>query len=103
MAPTQKAKRLLARMAAIERMERGTLCRMGERPHYNLQAWHNGKNQVRYVRKEELQDLKDALAGHRQFWELAQAYAEEIIQQTRREHRRRFPKKAKRKPKTRPR
>ena len=93
MTQSPKAKRILTRIAAIERMERGTLCRMGERPHYNLQAWHNGKNEVRYVRNEERQDLQKALAGHRQFWKLAQAYADEIIQQTRRELKRRHPKK----------
>lgn len=96
MSQSKQAKRLLEAMAAIVRMERGKLCRMADRPHYNLQAWHNGKNEVRYVREEELDDLRKALTGYQRFWKLAQAYADEIINQTRREHQKRFPTKAKR-------
>src|SRR6056297_828389 len=41
---TKKMQRLLERMAAIERMERGKVCQMGGRPHYNHQTWQDGKN-----------------------------------------------------------
>lgn len=94
MTQSKKAKALLESMGAIARMERGKLCRMGDRPHYNLQAWHNGKNEVRYVRNDEILDLRQALAGHERFWKLAQAYADELIKQTRR-HDKRFPNKRK--------
>ncbi len=39
MKPTRKMQRLLERMAAIERMERGKICPMAGRPHYNHQTW----------------------------------------------------------------
>ncbi len=96
MTPSRKVQKLLARMSAIERMERGTLCRMAGRAHYNLQAWHKGRNEVRYVRNEELEDLKRAIRGHALYWKLAQEYADLIIQRTRQEHHRRFPKKTNR-------
>ena len=90
---SKKAQRLLARMAAIKRMERGKLCAMAGRPHYNLQAWRGGRNEVRYVRQEELADLKEAIRGHELYWKLAQEYADEIVKQTRKDHQKRHPKK----------
>ncbi len=78
-------------MSAIQRMERGKLCRLTGKNHYNLQAWHNGRNQVRYVRREEIEALQQAIEGYKLFIELAHEYAETIIQQTRREHKKQFP------------
>jgi hypothetical protein len=92
MKPSKKAQKLLARMAAIERMERGKLCKMAGRDYYNLQAWHNGKNEVRYVRQEEREAMQQALDGYALFTKLARQYADEVIKQTRREHRKQFPK-----------
>jgi hypothetical protein len=82
---TKKMKRLLARMADIERMERGKLCRMGGRPHYNHQTWRNGRNEVRYVSKDEVAELKKDIAGYQQFTKLAEQYADEVIRASRRE------------------
>jgi len=82
-------------MSAIERMERGKLCLMPGKNRYNLQAWHNGRNEVRYVREEERKAVEDAVTGYRLFKKLADEYADEIIRQTRREHHKRFPKNAK--------
>ncbi|MCK5862509.1 MAG: hypothetical protein KAH38_08490 [Candidatus Hydrogenedentes bacterium] len=77
-------------MASIERMERGKLCRMAGRSHYNLQAWRKGKNEVRYVRQEEVETLQEAIDGYNLFMTLAQQYADLIITRTRRNHKRRF-------------
>ena len=81
---TTKMKRLLERMAAIGRMERGKLCRMGGRPHYNHQTWRDGRNEVRYVPKDEVEELKKDIAGYQQFVKLAEQYADEVIRLTRR-------------------
>lgn len=78
-------KRLLERMSKIERMERGKLCQMGRRPHYNHQTWRDGRNEVRYVPKEEVAELKKDIAGYQLFAKLAEQYAGEIIGATRRE------------------
>jgi hypothetical protein len=82
---TKKMTRLLERMAAIERMERGKLCRMGGRPHYNHQTWRNGRNEVRYVPKDEVAELKKDIAGYQLFIKLAEEYADEVIRASRRE------------------
>lgn len=95
---TKKMKRLLERMAEIEQMERGKLCRMGGRPHYNHQIWENGKNVVRYVPAKEKEFLQKATDGYRRFMKLAELYADEVIGQTRRERKKAFPSMAKEKP-----
>jgi len=82
----RKTQRLLERMAAIERMERGTLCPMTGRPHYNHQTWQEGRNVVRYVRSEQVAALQKAIDGYNLFRRLAQEYADEIIRRTREEH-----------------
>jgi hypothetical protein len=76
---------LLERMGRIQRMERGKLCRMSGRPHYNHQTWQEGRNVVRYVPTEQVTALQAAIEGYRLFMQLAQQYAEAIIQRTRRE------------------
>jgi hypothetical protein len=88
---SKRAQKLLARMADIERMERGKLCRIPGRKHYNLQAWRNGKNEVRYVPEQQREAVQEAIDGYRLFTRLAEEYADEIIERTRREHNKRFP------------
>ena len=85
---TKKMKRLLERMVEIERMERGKLCQMGGRSHYNHQTWRDGKNEVRYVPKAEVADLKKDIAGYQLFAKLAEQYADEVIRASRRERER---------------
>ncbi len=87
---SRKAETLLKQMARIEQMERGKLCRMAGRPHYNLQVWRNGKNEVRYVRREEVEALQEAIDGYNLFLALAQQYADLIIEKTRQSHKKRF-------------
>ena len=82
---TKKMKRLLDRMAEIERMERGKLCQMGGRPHYNHQTWRDGRNEVRYVPSGEVEELKKDTAGYQLFMKLAEQYADEVIRASRRE------------------
>jgi hypothetical protein len=82
-----RAARLLARMAAIERMERGKVCRLTGRAHYNHQTWRDGRNIVRYVRADQVAALRQAIAGYQRFRKLAEAYADEIIRRTRAERR----------------
>jgi hypothetical protein len=81
---------LLQRIAAIPAMERGQLStysfkeRSGAAgPYYKLQHWHNGQNQTRYIRAEELPAVEAALAGYAQYQRLTEQYAELVIAQTR--------------------
>ena len=85
MKTTKKMKRMLERMASIERMERGKLCQMGGRPHYNHQTWREGRNEVRYVPNDEVAQLKRDIAGYQLFAKLAEQYADEVIRISRRE------------------
>jgi len=85
---TKKMLRLLERMTRIDRMERGKLCQMGARPHYNHQTWRNGKNEVRYVPKDEVEQLRAAIAGYQLFTELAEQYVDEVVRTTRRQRER---------------
>jgi hypothetical protein len=82
---TRKTHNLLERMAAIERMERGTICRMTGRTHYNHQTWQAGRNVVRYVPVAKLVFLQEAIEGYKLFRKLAEEYADEIIRRTRAE------------------
>jgi hypothetical protein len=84
MKTTKKMQRLLERMMGIDRMERGKLCQMGARPHYNHQTWRDGRNEVRYVPKDEVGELEKDIAGYQQFVKLAEQYADEVIRQSRR-------------------
>ena len=92
---TKKMKGLLERMARTARMERGKLCRMGDRPHYNHQTWQDGRNVVHYVPADETDFLQEAINGYEQFKKLSEQYATEVIKQTQRERRQLFPKQAK--------
>lgn len=74
---------LLERMARIERMERGKVCKMAGRAHYNHQTWQSGRNVVRYVPVVKLASLQEAIEGYKLFRKLAEEYADEVIRRTR--------------------
>ena len=69
-------------------MERGKLCQMSGRPHYNHQTWRNGRNEVRYVPKDDVEELNKDIAGYQLFIKLAEQYADEVIRATRRQRER---------------
>ena len=66
-------------------MERGKICKMKGRNNFNHQTWQAGRNIVRYVLREDIQDLEQAISGYTRFMSLAQQYADEIIRLSRRE------------------
>jgi hypothetical protein len=77
---------LLKEIASIQQMERGKLCRMRRAPagnYYNHQTWEQGRNVVHYVPRDQVQNLKQAIAGYQQFLKLTQAYADEVVRRTR--------------------
>jgi hypothetical protein len=77
---------LLKEIASIQQMERGKLCRMRRAPagnYYNHQTWEQGRNVVHYVPRDQVQSLKQAIAGYQQFLKLTQAYADEVVRRTR--------------------
>lgn len=78
-----KAQRLLERIAQIQEMERGKICRMTGRDHFNHQTWDAGRNIVGYVQREDIDDLQQAIDGYALFTELTRQYADEIVRLTR--------------------
>jgi hypothetical protein len=81
---------LLKRIAAITRMERGTLCPLAGRPHYNHQTWQDGRNISRYVRTDEAAALQEAIDGYQRFMKLADQYANLVIRRSRAQRARAF-------------
>jgi len=67
-------------------MERGKLSvikQSASGPFYKLQARQNGKNVTRYVPREQVPAVQQALEGYKQFQALTEQYADEVITQTR--------------------
>ena len=80
--------KLLEQIAHIQRMEPGKLCVMREGPdgpYYNLQCREQGQSVSRYVPREQVAAVAEHTANYREFRTLVEAYAEQIIDQTRRE------------------
>lgn len=77
---------LLQQIAKIQLMERGKLSIIKESasgPFYKLQARENGKNLTRYVPREQVPAVQQALEGYKHFQALTEQYAQELIAQTR--------------------
>ena len=87
MSSTQRRNQILEDMNSITRMERGKLCPLSRGPgsptFYRLQVWHQGKNSTRYVPIDEVPALKEALAQHQRFQDLAAEFADLTITMTR--------------------
>jgi hypothetical protein len=77
---------LLQQMAQIQSMERGKLSVIKESASgafYKLQAREKGQNRTRYVPREQVPAVQEAIDGYKQFQALTEQYAEEVIAQTR--------------------
>ncbi len=77
---------ILQQIAKIQTMERGKLSVIKESstgPFYKLQARENGKNLTRYVPRDQVAAVRDAIAGYKHFESLTQAYAQQVIAKTR--------------------
>jgi len=80
---TKKAQALLEKIAQIQNMERGKICKMTGRNQFNHQTWHKGRNCVRYVRSEDVDLLQEGIDGYTRFTKLVEQYADEIIRLSR--------------------
>ena len=79
---------LLRQIAQIQQMERGTLCvtRHGpEGPYYNHQTWEDGKNVSRYVPRDQVPAVREAMEGYKQFQGLVEQYVQLIVYKSRAE------------------
>lgn len=80
---TNKAQALLKKIAQIQNMERGKICKLTGRSQFNHQTWQNGRNIVRYVRSDDVEQLQEGIDGYAQFTKLVEQYADEIIRLSR--------------------
>lgn len=83
-----KPESLLQQIGQIEQMERGKVCLLRQGPsgpYYNWQAWEQGKNVSRYLPREQVPAVQEAILGYQKFQELTGQYAEQIIARTREE------------------
>jgi hypothetical protein len=83
-----KPAQLFEKIAQIQRMERGklTVMRQGpEGPYYKHQAWENGQNLSRYVSRDQVPAVQQAIDGYQKFQELTEQYAQAVIDKTRTE------------------
>jgi hypothetical protein len=77
---------ILEQIAQIQSMERGKLSvikQSASGPFYKLQAREHGKNVTRYVPREQVPAVQQAIEGYKQFEALTDQYADEVITQTR--------------------
>jgi hypothetical protein len=87
---TLNKQQILQQIAAIPAMERGKLSAYSFKdrsglagPYHKLQYWQAGKNHTRYVPADELPAVETALAGHAQYQQLIEQYAQLVIAETR--------------------
>ena len=77
---------LLQQIANIQTMERGKLSVIKESsagPFYKIQAREQGKNLTRYVPREQVAAVQEAIEGYQRFESLTQQYAQQVIERTR--------------------
>ena len=77
---------LLQQAAQIRQLERGKLSiiRQGpDGPYYNHQCRHDGKNVSRYIPREQVPAVQEAIEGYQKFTGLIDQYVEQIVEQTR--------------------
>lgn len=77
---------ILQKIAQIQTMERGKLSIISEGPSgpfYKIQAHEDGQNRTRYVRRDQVPAVQEAIAGYQQFKSLTEAYANQVIAETR--------------------
>jgi len=88
MNPNSTPQSVLQDIAQIQHMERGTLSvlRQGPNgPYYNHQCYDEGRNVSRYVPSAQVSQIKEDMEGYRRFQELAEQYAQLVVEKTRAE------------------
>jgi hypothetical protein len=81
-------KTLLEQAAKIPRLERGKISILREGPtgpFYNHQFRKDGKNVSRYLPREQVKPLQEAINGYTQFESLIEQYVDQVVEKTREE------------------
>lgn len=92
---------LLQQAAQIPQLERGKLSIIREGPdgpYYNHQCREDGKNVSRYVPREQVSAVQEAIEGYGKFTGLIKQYVDQLVEETRKQ----IAADSKKKPKSRP-
>ena len=79
---------LIEQILQIQHMEHGCLSAIGQGPngpYFNLNSWENDKNCCRYVPKDKVPAVQQAIAAYHQYQQLTREYARQIVDKTRAE------------------
>ena len=77
---------LLQQAAQIIRLERGNLSIIRESPNgafYNHQSRKNGKNVSRYIPRDQVPAVREAIDGYQKFASLIEQYVDQMVEKTR--------------------
>ena len=88
MSPETTPQSILQQISQIQRLDRGTISVFRHGPaaaYYNHQCYENGRNISRYVPREQLPALQEAIEGYHRFQQLVDQYVELLVQKTRAE------------------
>jgi len=79
---------LIEQILQIQQMEHGSISAVGQGPdgpYFNLNSWENGKNCCRYLPKDKVAAVQQAIEGYRKYQQLTQNYARQVIEKSRAE------------------
>lgn len=79
---------LIEQILQIQQMEHGSISAVGDGPqgpYFNLNSWENGKNCCRYLPRDKVPAVQQAIEGYHQYQQLTQQYAQQIVEKTRTE------------------
>ena len=82
------AQSLIEQILQIQHMEHGSLSAIGQGPkgpYFNLNSWENDQNCCRYVPKDKVPAVQQAIAGYHKYQQFTQQYARQIVEKTRAE------------------
>lgn len=77
---------ILQQIASIQTMERGKLSVIkvsSSGPFYKIQAREQGKNVTRYVPRDQVGAVQEAIEGYQRFESLTEQYSQQVIERTR--------------------
>jgi len=80
------AQSLFEQILQIQQMEHGSLCTIGQGPngpYFNLNSWENNQNRSRYVPRDKVPAVQQAIENYHLYQQLTQQYAQQIVDQTR--------------------
>lgn len=79
---------LIEHILQIQHMEHGSLSAAGKGPngpYFNLNSWENDRNCCRYVPRDKIPAVQQAIEGYLRYQQLTQEYARQVVEKTRAE------------------